>query len=196
MLPSGNNAHQDTKRKIVSNSQGRKGSHRMKWVLIALGVVVGLCLLVAVIGMLLPVKHVASRTTTLNVTPDVLWRRITTVGELPSWRKGLQKVEVLPDRNGHTVWKEFDSRGDAITFEMVESDPPRRLVTRIADTNLAFGGSWTYEIAPAVEGSSLTITENGEVYNPIFRFVSRFIMGHHTSIDQYLEGLKSVATNK
>lgn len=164
----------------------------MKWVLIALGIVVGICLLVAVIGMLLPVKHVASRTTALNITPDVLWRRITTVGELPSWRKGLQKVEVLPDRNGHTVWKEFDSRGDAITFEMVESDPPRRLVTRIADANLAFGGSWTYEIAPAPNGSSLTITENGEVYNPVFRFVSRFIMGHHASIDQYVEGLKAV----
>ena len=165
----------------------------MKWVLRVLGVLAAIIFVIAAIGFLLPVKHTASRTMSLQVSPEKLWQTITSLSELPSWRKDLQKVDVLPDRTGHAVWRETDKSGDAITFEMVESDAPRRLVTKIADTDLAFGGSWTYEIIPTPTGSQLTITENGEVYNPIFRFVSRFIMGHHATIDAYIESLREVS---
>jgi hypothetical protein len=41
-----------------------------------------------------------------------------------------------------------------------------------------------------VAGSELRITEEGEVYNPIFRFVSRFIMGHTATIDSYLSAVR------
>jgi hypothetical protein len=42
------------------------------------------------------------------------------------------------------------------------------------------------------EGSvtRLTITERGVVYNPVFRFASRFIIGHAGSIEQYLAALE------
>jgi hypothetical protein len=33
------------------------------------------------------------------------------------------------------------------------------------------------------------ITEDGEVYNPVFRFVSRFILGHTRTMDFYLRAL-------
>jgi hypothetical protein len=63
-------------------------------------------------------------------------------------------------------------------------------VGRIADSNLPFGGSWTYELAPAGDGeTTLRITEDGEVYNPIVRFVSRFVMGHDATIKQYLSAV-------
>jgi len=68
-----------------------------------------------------------------------------------------------------------------------ESIPPKRLVSRIADTNLPFGGSWTYEITDDIaDRTVLTITEDGDVYNPIFRFASRFVMGQTATIDRYL----------
>jgi hypothetical protein len=35
----------------------------------------------------------------------------------------------------------------------------------------------------------LSITENGEVYNPAFRFVSRYIMGHAATVDAYLKAV-------
>ena len=62
------------------------------------------------------------------------------------------------------------------------------MTSRIADAKLPFGGSWTYEIAPGVtrDLTTLRITENGEVYNPVFRFVSKFVMGHSATIDKYL----------
>jgi hypothetical protein len=54
---------------------------------------------------------------------------------------------------------------------------------------LPFGGWWEYVIAPAGSGSRVTITEHGEVYNPIFRFVSRYVMGQTKTLDSYLTAL-------
>ena len=65
------------------------------------------------------------------------------------------------------------------------------MVTRIADPHLPFGGTWTYEIAPTATGSSLTITENGEIYNPVFRFIARYIQGYTATIDNYLKALRA-----
>ena len=89
------------------------------------------------------------------------------------------------------MWRESDQHGQKITFEAMESIPPRRLVTRIADGNLPFGGSWTYESAPSGEGCSVTSTEEGEVYNPIYRFVSRFVLGHTATLEAYLKALNN-----
>ena len=35
----------------------------------------------------------------------------------------------------------------------------------------------------------VTVTEHGEVYNPIFRVVSKYIMGQTSTIDSYLTAL-------
>ena len=74
-----------------------------------------------------------------------------------------------------------------MAFERMER--PSLLVARITDVTLPFGGTWTYRIVPAAAGSELTITEDGEVYNPIFRFMSRFVFGHTATIDGFLADL-------
>lgn len=73
-----------------------------------------------------------------------------------------------------------------ILYEVESVVPNKRLVTRIADPSLPFGGRWTYEVLPGGDSTTLRITEDGEVYNPLFRFVSRFIFGHSATIEQYL----------
>jgi hypothetical protein len=77
-----------------------------------------------------------------------------------------------------------------MTFIAARSEPPRLLVARIADPDLPFGGTWTYDIAPAGGGSRVTITEDGEIYNPLFRFVARFILGYEGTIASYLAALE------
>jgi hypothetical protein len=66
---------------------------------------------------------------------------------------------------------------------------PKRLVGRITDTSLPFRGSWTYVLQSEGTGTRLSITENGEVYNPIFRFMSRFVFGHTATMERYLVDL-------
>ncbi len=161
----------------------------MKWILVAVIILIALVGVCALVGALLPKGHVASRTAKYRESPEALWQSITDYTGSPSWRTELKEVVELPERNGHPVWREVNRQGQGMALETVESDPPRRLVRKIADPDLPFGGTWTYEIVPSDGGSRLTITERGEVYNPIFRFVSRFIFGHTTTIDRYLKAL-------
>ena len=69
------------------------------------------------------------------------------------------------------------------------AEAPRRYATRIADEELAFGGTWSFEIEPADGGSQLTITENGEVKTAFFRAMARFAFGYHSTMDSYLRAL-------
>jgi uncharacterized protein YndB with AHSA1/START domain len=160
----------------------------VKWAAIIVGALALVVALVAGIGAMLPVGHLASRRVRLKAAPEDVWRSITTIEAFPSWRSEVARVERLPDREGQPVWREHGAHG-AITFEQSEAISPRRLVSRIADPDLPFGGTWTYEITPEAGGSAVTITERGEVRNVAFRFMSRFVFGHATTIEGYLRAL-------
>ena len=164
----------------------------MRYALIAIGVIVALVLIVVVVGWTLPERHRASMERTYNASPAALFSLITDVQSFPTWRKEVTRVELLSDADGHARWREVTKNGPPLTFVVDRSIPDRLLVGRIADTNLPFGGTWTYELTPAGNGggaTTLRITEDGEVYNPIFRFVSRFVMGHEATIKQYLSAV-------
>ena len=161
----------------------------MTWLLWILAVVAGLMAAVVVIGFLLPRDHVATRSVRLPVPPDEVWTVLSDHAAETQWRSGLRSVARAPDRDGRAVWEEVDSHGQRLLLETLESEPPRRLVRRIVDTGLPFGGTWTIEVAPDAPGSIVTVTEAGVVTNPVFRFVSRFVMGHTATIDAYLKAL-------
>ena len=142
---------------------------------------------VVVIGYLLPQEHRATGSARIAAPPGRVFEVITDVVRYPEWRDDVSAVEILgrePLR-----WRER-SGGDAITFEVVESVPPERIRVRIVDPDLPFGGSWTYALVPDREGTRITIVEDGEVYNPVFRFISRFVIGHTATIDRFMANLE------
>jgi hypothetical protein len=155
------------------------------WVLAG---VVGLVLVVTVIGWLLPRDHVATRMGRYRQKPEAIWQAITNVDAMPSWREGLKSVQRLPDVNGLPAHIEVTSQGKT-PYETVEMNFPTRLVTLIADPNLPFGGTWTYDIAPTEEGATLRITERGYVSDPFFRFMSKFVFGQTSTMESYLRSL-------
>ncbi len=160
----------------------------VKWLGIIIAVILVIGGAVFIAGSAMPQNHTASRTTRLSQPPERVWAVITDIPAFPSWRKDVAVVEQLPPRDGKTTWKEVSRKRNALTFEAVTAEPQRHLVTRIADKGLPFGGSWDYVIVPEGTGSRITITENGEIYNPVFRVVSR-VMGYTGTIDAYLEAL-------
>ena len=161
----------------------------MKTVLVVSAILVLLAIVVVAIGAMLPVKHVASRSATLPASPEAVWRLITDINGFPAWRSDVKAVERLPDRDARPVWVE-DTTSGRITLAVDRAEPPRLLVLRIADPDLPFGGTWTYELSPDGSRTVLKITENGEVYNPVFRFVSRFVFGHEGTIMGYLAAIE------
>jgi hypothetical protein len=167
----------------------------MRAFLIAMGIFGGFSALVAAIGALLPRAHVASRTLTVSRSPAEVWALITSVAAYPSWRSGVTHVTPLPARRGQPAWVEHGASGD-IPFETLDAEPLRRLTVRVADEALPYGGTWTYDIAPAPEGAALTITEHGWVSNIIFRFASRLLLGLHKTLDVYLKNVAAAFGDK
>jgi uncharacterized protein YndB with AHSA1/START domain len=161
----------------------------MRYLLIAAAVLGAIVLMIVLVGWMLPVKHRASGEAVVNAPPAAVYDLITSVDRFPEWRSSVKSVEQAADSAGRKRFREIGSDG-RILYEIESSTPGQRLVTRIADKSLPFGGTWTYELTPRGDSTSLRITEDGEVYNPIFRFVSRFVMGHTATIDKYLADVR------
>jgi uncharacterized protein YndB with AHSA1/START domain len=161
----------------------------MKWIGLVIVVIAALAGLAALIGSRLPQSHSATRQGRFNVPPESVWSAITEVDAFPSWRTDVKKVQRLPDRDGQRLWVE-EGRSGKVTLAVERAEAPRLLVVRIADPDLPFGGTWTYEIARAGAGSTLTITERGEIYNPLFRFMARFVFGYEGTMASYFQSLE------
>jgi len=129
------------------------------WIVVSLSATVGV---VAAIGYLLPVGHEASRSADFNRPPADVFA-------------------LISDLDGYTTWWPEAE----VKVAIVESTPPSKFVTRIVDET-AFGGTWTMAIAPTPNGSRLTITERGEIYNPIFRTLAKFVFGYTGTIESCL----------
>lgn len=132
----------------------------MKWLLRIVAGLVVLIAAVAAVGYLLPVGHVASRSAELNAPPEQVFTLVSDVKNYGSW------------------WPE----GTETKVAIVESVAPSRFVTKIDEPEAPFGGTWTMEIVPVATGSRLTITERGEIYNPIFRALARFVFGYDSTM--------------
>lgn len=73
-----------------------------------------------------------------------------------------------------------------VPVDIIERVEPSKLVTRIRPGQ-PFGGTWTIQ----VHEEQVVITEHGEVYNPLFRFLSRFVFGHNATADEALKKLRT-----
>ena len=160
----------------------------MKLVLLIGGGVVALILVVLIIGALLPKEHAASREITLRRQPSEVYATLRDFAAAPKWRPDVERIEILDAVDGRVRFREHSKNG-RVTYEVVQESPPEKLVTRIVDRDLGYFGSWTYLLSPTNDGTRLRITEDGEVPNVLFRFMSRFVFGHTATMDAYLRAL-------
>ena len=160
----------------------------MKILAYVVAIVIAIALVIVGIGYALPVNHTASLERVYAAPASRVFEAISSPSEFPLWRSDVTGVDMLPDEAGRRSFREVGKDG-SITYVVEESEPGSRLVTRIAGDDLPFGGTWTYELTPQDGGTSLRITEDGEVYNPIYRFMSRFVFGHHATMKKYLDDL-------
>lgn len=160
-------------------------------IFIVVGVVGGLLVLagmMALIGSRLPKGHVVSRSIHLRQSPQEVYAVVRDFESAPQWRADLKRIEVEA-QPGKPVYFREEAKHGTVNYELVEDIPAQRMVTRIRDTDLGYSGQWIYSFAPENGGTLVTITEDGEVSNVLFRFMSRYIFGQTATLDAYLESL-------
>ena len=148
------------------------------------GVVLLLAGVMALIGSMLPKAHVASRSILLHRSPQDVYAVVRDFGSTPKWRADVKRIEVETP----VYFREVGKHG-TVNYELVEDVPAQRMVTRIRDTDLGYSGQWTYSFTPENGGTRVTIREDGEVSNVLFRFMSRYVFGQTSMIDSYLTSL-------
>ncbi len=156
----------------------------MTFPLTLLGVLMFLAATPVVIGLFLPLRHTVTRRVVIQQPREVIWARIIDFAGQPTWRPDVKRPVRLDDHDGYEVWREA---GD-MALESLDVVPPERLVRRVVP-NRMFGGTWTVTLRQAPGGTEVAVVEEGEVYHPLFRTVSRFIIGHDRSVTAYLTNL-------
>jgi hypothetical protein len=157
----------------------------LKIALIVVGVLVLLVVGAVAIGALLPKRHVVTRTAIFKASPERLFALI--AGN-QDWRPDVKSCELISD-DGKQFQRETSKHGETILYELEGSRPPLAIQRRIATENLPYEGSWSFLLEQEGGETRVRITEDGEVYNPFFRFVSRFVMGQTASLDAYLKAM-------
>lgn len=155
--------------------------------------VVAVGLVITGLGWLLPANHQATVSAQLPAPPAAVFRYIEEVERYPVWRPDVERVEILEPTEGRTRFREHGAFGP-IVFRIERVDAPTFLQVKIDDPDQPFGGTWTYVLVPDGEGTRLTITEDGEVYNPLFRFLSRFVFSQTATMTTYVEHLRQALT--
>ena len=134
----------------------------MRWLLWIVVSLIGAVGLIALVGYFLPVSHQASRTAEFSQPPEVVYALVSDLKNYSTW------------------WPDTDT-----SVEVVEAVPPSTFVTRIVGES-AFGGTWTWAIEKTATGSRATITERGEIYNPIFRTLATYVFGFTSTMESCL----------
>jgi ribosome-associated toxin RatA of RatAB toxin-antitoxin module len=162
----------------------------MRWILWTVAILIAAVGVSAIVGWMLPVRHEASRSASVSQPAAAVYAVIADVSAYPNWCEGVSRVELLESSPGTIRFREHTKNGP-IVMEVAEAVAPSRFVTRIADPDQPFGGTWTFELTPDGNGTRVTITERGEIYNPIFRVMARFVFGYTATMDAFLRSLQA-----
>lgn len=155
----------------------------MYWILFVMGAAVSIVVAVIVGGLVTPKSHAVARTVTLRAAPATVWEIVRDVGSYATWRPDVESTRVEG-----AEWQEFSTRR-TLRFGVADEQPPHRFVARILDDDLPFTGEWTWMLEPSGRGTRVTLTERGDVGNPLFRFVGAHMVGYTRSIDSALNAL-------
>lgn len=161
-------------------------------------VVLVLCIVLAVvlmIGARLPRDHVARVERLVPAPRHVVARFIADIDRYPSWRRGVTAIEDEVVEGSVRTYVEV-SGGERVRYRSAVLAPERSYHSTIADSTLPYGGTWTTELSDRTGGTLVTIEERGFVNPPLFRVISRYVIGQTSSMNNYLDDLSQAIRDR
>lgn len=165
----------------------------MTWVLIIVGIAIGLPLIVILIGLFLPGEFGARVTASIDRPVDAVWQSLSDYRNHPMSARMCRGVEDLSSENGLPAWRE-NLGSSKVRVKTVESGEPNRLVREMQDEVVPMRVRCEYEIRPAGAGSEVTASCNGVIsrgtwHVPIFKFMIHVFGGVRSGQKQFLASL-------
>ena len=146
-------------------------------------------------GARMPATHSVSVTGVVQAPPEKVFGLITYVKNGDNWRPEVKSVTTLAPDHGRDHWVEHLAYHQYMTFLAVDTVPSTLRRVKLDDPKAAYGGTWTYELAPrpTAESTTVKITEDGYINPPVYRFVMARVMGPTKNLDTYMKNLQAAA---
>ena len=162
----------------------------LAWLGVAIGALVGAVAAMTLLGWLMPSRYVVSQSFLLPVPVADVWATLADYPGQLAWRRGLTAVDRLPDKGSTGVWRESFGRSTTRSTT-IEARSPDWLVRQADEEGGAIRRRWEFALEPVVSprNTRITLTEFGEIRNPLRRFVVRFITGRSTTLKDFLRDL-------
>lgn len=157
---------------MMSWMEQRKRAARRRRLLRVLGGMAGAGVLAFLAGAALPAEHRTTERESFDRAPEAVWRVLTDLEGMPSWRSDLNRIERLPEADGRTTWLEVGNGEDQV-MELTESDPPRRLVIHRREDGRPGLPERIVQLRATINGTLVTVTEREQVGNPLTRVLVR-----------------------
>ena len=146
-------------------------------------------------GYTIPVKHTVSVSQHYDKTATDIWLAITQYDKYPEWHEDIYAIKELPEKGGYQSWKEVDADGHTVPYIILKHSSNAQLVIQTDNKDKDFNYTRTYDLIPDTghkeKGTTLKITQNGEIHNFLFRIIAHFFTGHSNDIDTFLRSLKN-----
>jgi len=157
---------------VISWMEQRKRAARRRRLLRTLAAMAGVAVLAFLAGAALPAEHRTTARESFDRAPEAVWRVLTDLEGMPSWRSDLVRIERLPEADGRMTWLEIGSGEDQV-MELTESDPPRRLVIHRREDGRPGLPERIVQLRATINGTLVTVTERAQVGNPLARVLVR-----------------------
>lgn len=156
----------------------------MRWILIGIGVVLGVVAVLAGIGYSMPNAHVAQAEADYRMGADSVYAVLSNVEAWPEWHPSVGTLEPVED-SAATSWRIRGPDG-SMTVTVAGEEPPSRFVT-LADGGM-FVGRWTYHVETRNGSTRVTITEEARIDNLVIRGLTVF-RNQTRTLEQVLRSL-------
>jgi hypothetical protein len=160
----------------------------MYWILFIMAAIAAVVVAVVVGGLATPKAHIASRSILIRAPQQTVWTNVRDVAQYAEWRLELESVELVDPELPGVRWREISTNG-SVTFGSTEDIAPTRFTAVVLDDDLPWTGSWSWDLNAEGDATRVTVTERGEVANPIFRFIGTHFIGFTKTMDRYLKAL-------
>ncbi len=161
-------------------------------------------LVLTAIGTSLPIDHHAVCSTSFQTRQTTLFAAVDHDDASVQWRPENKRAVLVSGRGPTAVWRETDSHGGEMTYRTTAYEYGN-LLARTIDyvPGMPFAGTWSYDFSPeklpeiiSHGATTLSITEDGRIYNPFFRFLARYVFGYTQKMVTFLEDLGTLTHEK
>ncbi len=160
----------------------------MKALLKFLGFCVAAVIAMVMIGAGMSPRHVVTRSMSFVAPPERVWSALLSIRQLPVDRSDLRVVDQGTATRPPDA---IEVVGTPVKIAIDTFRPPYYLVVRTVEPDVAWGGTWTFELElESAQITKLTVIEDAEVHQRLLRFAVHALGLEESLVDGIFRAVK------